>query len=53
MTQAHHRGLRSLKYSLLTEGGKLTLDLPIKLRWITAEHTPFLSWHRQHVFSPQ
>jgi hypothetical protein len=32
---------------------KLSLDLPIKLRWITAEHTPFLSWHRQHVFCPQ
>ncbi|MCF7786787.1 MAG: HNH endonuclease [Prosthecobacter sp.] len=32
---------------------KLSLDQSCKLRWITAEHTPFLSWHRQHVFCPQ
>ena len=32
---------------------KLTLDQSCKLRWITAQHTPFLSWHRQHVFNPQ
>lgn len=31
---------------------KLSLGPEHKLRWITAHHTPFLSWHRQHVFSP-
>lgn len=29
---------------------KLSLGPDLKLRWITAQHTPFLSWHRQHVF---
>ena len=32
---------------------KLSLSPDLKLRWITAQHTPFLSWHRQHVFDPQ
>jgi hypothetical protein len=32
---------------------KLSLSPDHKLRWITAQHTPFLSWHRQHIFSPQ
>jgi putative restriction endonuclease len=32
---------------------KLSLNPGLKLRWITAQHTPFLSWHRQHVFCPQ
>lgn len=31
---------------------KLSLSPGLKLRWITAQHTPFLSWHRQHVFCP-
>lgn len=29
---------------------KLSLGPLLKLRWLTAQHTPFLSWHRQHVF---
>jgi hypothetical protein len=32
---------------------KLSLSPDPKLRWITAEHTPFPSRHRQHVFCPQ
>jgi putative restriction endonuclease len=32
---------------------KLSLGPELKLRWITAQHNPFLSWHRQHVFRPQ
>ena len=32
---------------------KLSLGPDLKLRWITAQHTPFLSWHRQHVFCQQ
>lgn len=32
---------------------KLSLSPDLKLRWITAEHAPFLSWHRQHVFCPK
>lgn len=32
---------------------ELSLGPNIKLRWIAAQHTPFLSWHRQHVFCPQ
>lgn len=32
---------------------KLSLGPDLKLRWITAQHAPFLSWHRQHVFCPQ
>ena len=32
---------------------KISLSPGLKLRWITAQHTPFLSWHRQHVFCPQ
>lgn len=32
---------------------KLSLGSEHKLRWLTAQHTPFLSWHRQHVFCPQ
>jgi putative restriction endonuclease len=31
---------------------KLSLSPGLKLRWITTQHTPFLSWHRQHIFSP-
>ena len=33
-----------------TTCSKLTLDQSCKLRWITAEHTPFLSWHRENLF---
>jgi putative restriction endonuclease len=29
---------------------KLALNQPIKLRWLTAEHTPFLVWHRENLF---
>ncbi|MBL9118153.1 MAG: HNH endonuclease [Verrucomicrobiaceae bacterium] len=32
---------------------KLSLSPSLKLRWITAQHTPFLFWHRQHVFCQQ
>lgn len=32
---------------------KLSLSPGLKLRWITADHAPFLSWNRQHVFRPQ
>jgi putative restriction endonuclease len=30
---------------------KLSLSPDLNLRWITADHAPFLSWHRQHVFN--
>jgi putative restriction endonuclease len=29
---------------------KLALNQPITLRWLTAEHTPFLAWHRENLF---
>lgn len=29
---------------------KLAINQPIKLRWLTAEHSPFLAWHRENLF---
>ena len=28
----------------------LNLAQPLRLRWLTAEHTPFLAWHRESLF---
>jgi hypothetical protein len=25
-------------------------DTPLRLRWISSQHKPFLAWHRQHAF---
>lgn len=45
------RPIHSAKLDTETRS-KLSLSPGLKLRWITAQHTPFLSWHRQHIFSP-
>ncbi|MCX6847588.1 MAG: HNH endonuclease [Verrucomicrobia bacterium] len=29
---------------------RLAINQPIKLRWLTAEHSPFLAWHRENLF---
>lgn len=29
---------------------KLVINQLIKLRWLTAEHAPFLAWHRENLF---
>lgn len=29
---------------------KLAINQPIKLRWLTAQHSPFLAWHRENLF---
>ena len=32
---------------------KLSLNPPLKLRWLAADHVPFLEWHRDEIFDKQ